>query len=135
MKKLVSLIFTSSLLFGGFCPIPMASAMQPSEEVLMSPYISMTLAAPMSVAAISYHVFLPIELASGGCSGENCNMMDYSKKQVSVASAASGYIQGGTALLAAIPSFTDLLSLSSPPPLLTDGSYLANTLATIVLRV
>lgn len=144
MEKLVSILFAASILLSGFCPLTLAAAMQPSqpmehvsqsEEVLMSPYMPMTLIAPMSVASvvIQYESSLMTQTL-GGCSGVNCIRMDRVQKQEIAISVTNGDRQGA-ALPASAPSIADVLSMPTSPPVHTGDSHLANTIATIVLRV
>lgn len=143
MKKLVPVLYAASILLGSFCPMAIASAMQPSqpmehgsqsEEVLMSPYMPMTLVAPMSVAPVVLHPSSLMAQAPGGCLGGSCFMVDHAREQATAISTANGDVQGGTALPAIIPSVVDVLSMPTPPPAI-GGSHLANIITTIVLRV
>ncbi|MBI1813277.1 hypothetical protein HY285_04125 [Candidatus Peregrinibacteria bacterium] len=146
MKKLVPILYTASILLGSFCPMSMASAMQPfqpmerisqAQEAVMSPYIPMTFVAPMSVAPVMVrHVeSSPIAMAPGGCPGGSCVMTDHWLKQEIAMSAAAGDVYGGAAFPAMMRSVADSLSSKTWTPPLTSGSHFANTITTIVLIV
>lgn len=143
MKKLASILYLASFVLGSFCPMSMAAAMEsvrPTEHTqmevaVMSPNIPMTLAAPMSVAPVMSHLdSSPIAMAPGGCPGGNCIMMDHSQRQEVVTSVATIIVQGVASLPATIPSIADSLLQPTSPPY-TGGTYLANIISTIVLRV
>ncbi|MBI3618403.1 hypothetical protein HY213_00005 [Candidatus Peregrinibacteria bacterium] len=143
MKKLVSILYTASILLGSFCPMPMASAMPLPKamervsqvQAVMSPNILYS--APMTPAPVmaSYFESSPIAMAPGGCPGGNCVVMDHSLKQEIAMSAAAGDVRGGTTLPVIVPSIADSLSSPSLPFPHLGGSYLVNTIATIVVRV
>jgi len=145
MKKLASFLYTASVIFGSFCPMSMASAMHTPkamehvsqmQEAVMSPDIPMTFVAPMSVAPVMVSFESPpIAMAAGDCSGGNCIMMDRSQKKEIIISSVSGGEQRGTALPAIVPSLAHALASPPPPFLHLGGSSLANTIATVVLRV
>lgn len=144
MKKLASVLYLASFALGSFCPISMAAAMKPAhmaehesivQEVPMSPYMPMTLIAPMSVAAVTHHVSTSMGQMPGNCPGGSCFMAHHSQEKEAVVTAGSTHAQEIATLPAVFPPPADSFFALSPPLLYRGGSHLSNTIATIVLRV
>lgn len=136
--RYIGFAYIASVLLSAICPMQLAAAM-PSPalvqhmemvEIAMTPVVPMTLARYVSIISASHTMPMP---SSGNCQTGLC-MGSHANQQL--APLATVTVQLPRSVAPPVVSSPVLLSSLSPPtPPNTEGTFLTQSITTIVLRV